>query len=164
VLGFNYEIMEAETDSEHDFNEDGDPEITSGLRLPITPAYKASTWAQYSKPTNLFGANDMFIRLQWSFTGDSVNILEPRGLDDQAPQWTNPAYDIGDLRVGFVGEDWQVDVFLNNITDTRAQYTDSPSPGDYGGGNLAEGREHVRSFFVNRPREFGLRFTKRWGG
>jgi outer membrane receptor protein involved in Fe transport len=164
VLGFNYEIMEAETDSEHDFNEDGDPEITSGLRLPITPAYKASTWAEYSKPTSWFGANEMFVRLQWSFTGDSVNILEPRGIDDQAPQWTNPAYNIGDIRVGLVGEDWQVDVFLNNITDERGQYTDSPSQGDWAGGNLEEDRPHSRTFFTNRPREFGVRFMKRWGG
>lgn len=163
VLGINYEIMEAETDSEHDFNEDGDPEITAGLRLPITPAYKAATWAQYSQPTNWFGADELFVRLQWSFTGDSVNILEPRGLDDQAPQWTNPGYDIGDLRVGFVGETWQVDVFLNNITDTRGQYTDSPSQGDWAAGNLAEGRPHSRTFYTNRPREFGMRFTKRWG-
>jgi iron complex outermembrane receptor protein len=163
VLGFNYEIMEAETDSEHDFDEDGTPEITIGLRLPITPAYKASTWAQYSKPTSWFGANEMFVRLQWSFTGDSVNILEPRGLDDQAPQWTNPAYNIGDLRVGFMGDTWQVDVFLNNITDTRGQYTDAPSQGDWAGGNLAEGREHSRTFYTNRPREFGVRFMKRWG-
>jgi hypothetical protein len=156
--------MEAETDSEHDFDEDGDPEITAGLRLPITPAYNAATWVEYSHPTNWFGANDMFVRLQWSFTGDSVNILEPRGLDDQAPQWTNPAYDIGDLRVGFMGETWQVDVFLNNITDTRAQYTDAPSQGDWAGGNLAENRPHSRTFYTNRPRELGMRFTKRWGG
>jgi len=140
LFGFNYEIMEAETDSEHDFDEDGTPEITSGLRLPITPSYKAATWAQYSQSTNWFGADELFVRLQWSFTGDSVNILQPRGIDDQAPQWTNPAYDIGDLRVGLVGETWQVDVFLNNITDTRGQYNDAPSQGDWAAGNLAEGR------------------------
>lgn len=171
VLGFNYEIMEAETDTSHDLDGQEDPEdsgeftfeITKGLRLPITPAYKASTWAEYSQPTNLFGAHELFVRLQWSFTGDSVNQLEPAGEDTAAPQWTNPAYNIGDLRVGLMGDDWQVDVFLNNITDTRAQYTDSPSPGDYGGGNLAEGRDHSRTFYTNRPREFGVRFMKRWG-
>ncbi|MBT5219547.1 MAG: hypothetical protein HOM16_08690, partial [Woeseia sp.] len=114
-------------------------------------------------PTNLLGADEFFARLQWSFTGNSLNQLQPFGEDTAAPQWTNPAYNIGDLRVGLVGEDWQVDVYLNNITDTRAQYTDSPSPGAYGGGNLAEGRDHSRSFFVNRPREFGVRYMKRWG-
>jgi outer membrane receptor protein involved in Fe transport len=164
MLGFNYENMEAETDSAHDFDEDGTPEITKGLRLPITPSYKAATWAEYSQPTNWFGANELFVRLQWSFTGDSVSTLQPFGLDEATPQWTNPAYDIGDLRVGLIGDDWQVDFFLNNITDTRGQYTDDPSPGAYHGGNLAEGREHSRSFYTNRPREYGLRFTKRWDG
>ena len=174
VLGFNAEVMEAETDTNHnldegnaneEFDENGDViyEITKGLRLPITPKYKASTWAEYSQPTRLFGAESMFVRLQWSFTGDSVNVLQPAGEDTAAPQWTNPAYNIGDLRVGVVGETWQVDMFLNNITDTRAQYTDAPSPGAYGGGNLAEGRDRSRTFYTNRPRELGVRFTKRWG-
>ena len=111
----------------------------------------------------MFGAHELFGRLQWSLPGDSVNQREPHGEDTAAPQWTNPAYDIGDLRVGLIGDDWQVDVFLNNITDTLAQYTDAPSAGDYGGGNLAEGREHSRTFYTNRPREFGVRFMKRWG-
>lgn len=163
VLGVNYEIMEAETDTNHDLNDSGEFDITKGLRLPITPDYKASTWAEYSQPTNLFGANDLFVRLQWSFTGDSVNILQPAGLDEANPQWTNPAYDIGDLRVGLVGDDWQVDLFVNNLTDSRGQYTDSPQPGQWGGGNVAEGRDRSRSFYTNRPREFGVRFMKRWG-
>jgi outer membrane receptor protein involved in Fe transport len=174
VFGVNYEVMEAETDTNHnldegssseEFTDTGDViyEIYKGLRLPITPAYKASTWAEYSQPTNWFGANDLFVRLQWSFTGDSTNMLQPAGLDEPNPQWTNPAYDIGDLRVGLVGEDWQVDLFVNNLTDTRGQYTDSPQPGQWTGGNVAEGRDRSRSFYTNRPREFGVRYMKRWG-
>jgi outer membrane receptor protein involved in Fe transport len=174
VLGFNAEIMEAETDTNHNldegnsnetFTDEGDVtyEISKGLRLPITPSYKASAWAEYSRQTNLFGANDLFVRLQWSFTGDSLNVLQFAGLDEANPQWTNPAYDIGDLRVGLVGDDWQVDLFVNNLTDTRGQYTDSPQPGQWTGGNVAEGRDHSRSFYTNRPREFGVRFMKRWG-
>jgi len=163
VLGVNAEIMEAETDTNHDLDDSGEFDITKGLRLPITPSHKASAWAEYTRQTNLFGANDLFVRLQWSFTGDSTNTLQPAGLDDPNPQWTNPAYDIGDLRVGLVGDDWQVDVFLNNLTDTRGQYTDSPQPGQWTGGNVAEGRDRSRAFYTNRPREFGVRFMKRWG-
>jgi len=174
MLGFNAEIMEAETDTNHNLDEgspseeftpEGDViyEISKGMRLPITPSYKASAWAEYSQQTNLFGANDLFVRLQWSFTGDSTNMLQFAGLDEANPQWINPAYNIGDLRVGLVGDDWQVDLFVNNLTDTRGQYTDSPQPGQWSGGNVAEGRDRSRSFYTNRPREMGVRFMKRWG-
>ena len=136
---------------------------SKGLRLPITPAYKASTWTEYNQPTNWFGAERLFVRLQWSFTGDSTNTLQFTDENDPNPQFTNPAYDIGDIRVGIIGEDWQVDLFVNNVTDTRGQYNDSPSPYAWGSAQIAEGRDHSRSFYINRPREYGVRFMKRWG-
>ncbi|MGY8795079.1 MAG: TonB-dependent receptor domain-containing protein, partial [Woeseiales bacterium] len=90
VFGVNYEAMEAETDTNHNLDEgssseeftatgDVTYEISKGLRLPITPKYKASTWAQYNWPTNLLGADEFFARLQWSFTGNSLNQLQPFG-------------------------------------------------------------------------------------
>jgi len=112
----------------------------------------------------LLGADDFFVRLQWSFTGDSLNVLQFAPLDDPNPQFTNASYNIGDLRAGLKGEDWQFDVFLNNITDERGFYT-SGATGQYiwGAAQLAEGRDHHMNVFVNRPRELGMRFMKRWG-
>jgi len=165
VLGFNYEKMESETDTNHDLNGNGEFEITKGLRLPITPAYKAATWAEYRRPTSLLGADDFFIRGQWSFTGDSLNSLQH---DDPAtspnPQLKNPAYNIGDIRVGLVGEDWQVDLFVRNVSDERAQYTGGAT-GQYiwGAAQTVEGREHHMNVYTNRPREYGVRYMKRWG-
>jgi outer membrane receptor protein involved in Fe transport len=162
VLGFNYEKMEAETDSEHDIL---DVHVESGWKLPLTPDYKAAAWAEYRQPTSLLGADEFFVRLQWSFTGESLSRLEPLGLDTPTPQFVNPAYNIGDLRVGFVGSDWQVDVFINNLTDERAIYSYSSGPPIvWQAGQIAEGREHHQSAYINRPREFGVRYTKRWGG
>lgn len=71
VLGFNYENMKAETDSDHDLDGDGELDLSKGMTLPLTPDYKAAAWAEYHWPTSLLGADDFFIRLQWSFTGDS---------------------------------------------------------------------------------------------
>ena len=165
VLGFNFEEMESETDTNHDLNGDGTFEITKGLRLPITPDYKAAWWVEYRQPTRLLGAYEYFIRGQWSYTGDSVNSLQQQ---DEAtspnPQFTNPSYNIGDIRVGLVGEDWQVDLFVRNVTDERAQYTGGAS-GQYiwGAASIADGREHHMNVFSNRPREYGVRFMKRWG-
>jgi outer membrane receptor protein involved in Fe transport len=166
VLGLNYEKMEAETDSDHDLNDNVpiDYEITAGMRLPLTPAYKAAAWAEYSRPTSLLGADNYFFRLQWSFTGDSLNRLEELSpLDSPNAQFVNPSYNIGDFRVGLVGGDWQVDVFVNNLTDERAIYSyDSGPPIVWQAAQLAEGRPHHLDAFVARPREFGVRFTKSW--
>ncbi len=165
VLGFNYEKMEAETDSDHNLNDDPALEIEKGWKLPLTPDYKAAAWAEYRQPTSLLGADEFFVRLQWSFTGESLSRLEPLGLDTPTPQFVNPAYNIGDLRVGFVGSDWQVDVFINNLTDERAIYSYSSGPPIvWQAAQIAEGRLHHQSAYVNRPREFGVRYTKRWGG
>ncbi len=164
VLGFNYEKMESETDTNHDLNGNGTFEITKGLRLPNVPAYKASAWVEYHRPTRLLGADDIFIRGQWSFTGDSLNRLQYASLDTANPQFTNASYNIGDLRAGLKGEDWQLDVFISNITDERGYYTSGSSGGYiWGAAQLAEGREHHFNAYVNRPRELGVRYMKRWG-
>jgi len=164
VLGLNYEKMEAETDSEHNLDDDPDLEIESGWRLPLTPDYKAAAWAEYHRPTSFLGANDFFVRLQWSFTGESVSRLEPFSpIDSPSPQFMNPSYDIGDIRVGFVGDTWQVDVFVNNLTDERAIYTYTSAAFSWQASQLAEGRAHHQNAYINRPRELGMRFMKRWG-
>jgi outer membrane receptor protein involved in Fe transport len=170
VLGFNYEKMEAETDTDHVFYNNLDEivlEVEAGWRLPITPSYKAAAWAEYRKPTSLLGANDFFVRLQWSFTGDSVSRLEESlsPIDSPTPQFVNPSYNIGDIRAGIVGDDWQVDVYVNNLTDERAIYTYSSGPPIvWQAAQIAEGRMHHQDAYINRPREFGVRYTKRWGG
>jgi iron complex outermembrane receptor protein len=164
VLGFNYEKMEAETDSAHDLDNDGIVDLVKGMTLPLTPDYKAAAWAEYRRPTSLLGADDYFVRAQWSFTGESLSRLEPLSLDTPTPQFVNPGYNIGDIRVGLVGADWQLDVFVNNLTDERAiySYTSGP-PFAWQAAQLAEGRAHHQTGYVNRPREFGMRYMKRWG-
>ena len=165
VLGLNYENMDAKTDSEHNLDDDPEMEIEKGWKLPLTPDYKAAAWAEYHKPISLLGAHDFFVRLQWSFTGESLNRLEPFGLDSSTPQFVNPSYNIGDIRVGIVGDDWQFDVFIKNLLDERAVYLyGSGPPGTYQAAQISEGRPHHQNAYINRPREFGVRYTKRWGG
>ena len=165
LVGFNYEWLDAKTETDQDLNPEAPgPELVSGLTLPLVPDAKGSFWLEYSQPINLFGGEDFFIRTQWSYQGSSVSVLEPRGFDDPNPQFHNPSYTIGDLRMGFVGEDWQFDVFINNLTDERAIFTSQNGLFEWGAAQLAEGREHHQTVFTNRPREAGIRFMKRWGG
>ena len=155
--------MEAETDTSADLDGDGEDDLVAGLRLPYVPKNKASAWAEFRRPTQLFGSYEFFARTQWSYTGDSFNVLEPRGLDHPNPRQGSPAYTIGDLRVGWVGEDWQFDIFANNITDERAQYTTQTGLFEWTAAQTVDGREHHQTVFTNRPREFGIRYMKRWG-
>ncbi|MED5420031.1 MAG: TonB-dependent receptor, partial [Pseudomonadota bacterium] len=164
LIGANYEVMEAETDTQHDLNGDGIDDLVAGYRLPLVPSSKGSVWLEYAMPTDLFGADEFFMRTQWSYSGDNMSVLEPRSqLDEPNPQFTNPAYTIGDLRMGIIGEDWQFDVFINNITDERAVYTTLDGMFEWGAAQTAEGRPHHQSLYTNRPREAGIPYMKRWG-
>lgn len=169
VIGGNFEKMEAETDTDADLDgvvdEDGNTtnELVAGLRLPYVPGTKASAWAEYRYPTQLFGAQELFVRTQWSYTGDSFNVLEPRDLAHPNPRQNSPAYTIGDLRMGIVGQDWQFDVFVNNLTDERAQYTTATGMFEWAAASIQDGRPHHQTVYTNRPREFGIRYMKRWG-
>ncbi len=164
TLGFNAEWMEAETDTQGDLNGDGIDDLFKGLRLPLVPEYKAAAWAEYHWPVNWFGPNAAFIRTQWSYQGDSFNVLEPTDADDPNPKQMNSAYTIGDLRFGLQGDDWEASIFINNLTDERAEYTINTGQFEYGAAQISEGRAHHQRIFVNRPREMGVRFMKRWGG
>jgi outer membrane receptor protein involved in Fe transport len=164
TLGMNAEFMQAETDTSQDLDGNGTDDLVAGLRLPLVPKFKASAWVEYRWEMQLFGSNDAFIRTQWSYNGNTVNILEPVPMDDPNPQVTNPAYTIGDLRFGISADTWEVSLFINNLTDERAVYTTNSGQFEWGMANVAEDRPHIQRIFTNRPREVGIQFTKTWGG
>jgi outer membrane receptor protein involved in Fe transport len=163
VFGGNALFMEAETDTTADLTGDGEDDLVAGLRLPMSPELKASFWLDWNAPTQMLGASDMFWRLQASYTGDSMNRLEPHGLDTANPQLTNEAFTIADMRFGLRGDDWELAVFANNLTDERATYTTGTDQMNWAFGSAADGRAHFQKKYTNRPREFGVRFMKRWG-
>jgi len=162
TLGMNAEYMEAETDTSQDLTGDGADNLVAGLRLPLVPKYKASAWAEYHWPLQWNGNKDAFIRTQWSYSGDSLNILEPVPTSEANPQFKNPAYTIGDLRAGIRGDDWEITLFVNNLTDERATYTRSSGLFEWATANVAEGRPHSATVYTNRPREIGISFSKSW--
>jgi len=127
----------------------------SGTRLPLSPEFKAATYLQYTIPAMVLGGN-MYGRVQYSYTGDSHNAVDcslelapgesPVGVcyDIQA------SYAISDVKLGYEKDNWEVNLFVNNLTDERAEIFIQQLP--------PAGRTTV-----NRPREMGVQFSMRWG-
>ena len=131
--------------------------VPAGTRLPLSPEFKGSLYAQADFPVDLFGADNAWVRLQWSYTGDMYNQVEPLTVDDgPAPQILQPSYDIGDVRFGLDSANWTLQLYINNLTDERAVLFANPYEFDY-----FFDRSRVT---VNRPREFGVRWIQRFGG
>ena len=84
--------------------------------------------------------------------------------DGPTPQILQPSYNIGDLIFGVDHDSWNLQLFINNLTDERAIYTTQNGLFEWGAAQTAEGRDHHQTVFTNRPREAGIRFMKRWGG
>jgi len=160
-IGGNATWLEKEIDSTTADERAG---IEKGQKLPNVPEFSGALWATYSWPVQFLPGAEMFFRGQYSFTGETQTRLQPAGEDTANPTFTNDAYGIGDLRFGLISPDggWQVDLFFNNVTDERAQVFQSSSTGGWMWGRSGE-YEHSLNVYTNRPREYGIRFSSRWG-
>jgi outer membrane receptor protein involved in Fe transport len=159
-LGANAMWLEAEIDSVTSGPEAG---IVKGQRLPNFPKFQGAAWATYTWPVDFVDGAEMFIRGQVSYMGDTLTQLVPADLASTNPSFTNDSYTIADLRLGLISGDgkWQVNFFVNNLTDERAQL-DQGCTYCYHWGRTGE-YAHGQQVFTNRPREYGLRFSYQWG-
>ncbi len=64
-----------------------------------------------------------------------------------------PAYDIGNLRFGVRGDDWEAALFVNNVADENARL----------GLDQERGRVARVGYLVNQPRTYGISFRKDFG-
>jgi len=160
-LGGNLQFLDAEVDSTTSDERAG---IGKGLQLPNTPEVQGSFWGTYTWPVNIVPGGEMFIRGQYSYTGETLTRLVPAGEDTGNPSFENDAYSIADMRVGLIAADgnWQLDLYVNNLTDERAQVQRGGGTGAWQWGRSGEyDRSHV--VYTNRPREYGIRFSHSWG-
>ena len=151
MLGANGTWLDAKLDEEVP-----DLGVPAGSRLPLSPEFKAAVYAQYNWDVSFANANQAWLRLQWSYTGDMLNQVEPLTTDDgPSPQILQPSYNIGDLRFGIDADSWSAQIYVSNITDERAVLFANPYEFDY-----FFDRSRIT---VNRPREFGVRWIQRFG-
>jgi len=139
--------------------------VEDGDDLPTVAEWTGSAWLNYERPIDKWGES-FFARLQWSYRGESNNIIETTPADGSSanPQLENPSSDIGDLIVGIRGDTWEVSAFVNNLTDERAVFQIDSGAYEWGAASSIDGRPHTQRNYINRPREYGIRVIKRWGG
>ena len=142
-------------ESELDDAVPGVDDVGKGSKLPFAPEFKASLFAQYNWPMTVMGSNEGFIQYQFSHTGESLNQVQAF-VGGNTPQLVQEAYDWSSIRFGLLGGDWEANIFINNLTDERGQLYQDVS--DF---EPFFGRQRTS---VIRPREYGIRFTKHWGG
>ena len=138
--------------------------LAKGRQLPNAPEFKGSLWASYSWPVTFVSGGEMFIRGNYSYTSDSENLLVPSPETSSNPSFINPSYSIGDVRFGLVSPDagWRIEGFVTNVGDERAVYYTGSGDFDWAFGNSSE-YEHSHRLYINRPREYGIRFSMKWG-
>ena len=154
-------LIEAEIDS---VTSDERAGIVKGQELPNVPEFQGALWATYAWPVEFVRGSEMFVRGQVSYTGKTHTALVPRGEDTANPSFDTDAYALADVRVGLRSGDnrWQVDVFVRNVTDKRAQVYRGSDGGAWQWGRTGE-YERSNEIWTVRPREFGVRFLTRWG-
>ena len=100
------------------------------------------------------GSLPSFFQAAASYTGKRWNDLDT--LNDLARRQMD-AYTLLNVSAGVEKDDWRVTLFVNNLTDERAE-VDSADPGYGGLGNLPRPPGHVWTTQTNRPRSIGVQF------
>ncbi|MBM4219989.1 MAG: TonB-dependent receptor [Gammaproteobacteria bacterium] len=145
-FGLNLQLLDGETKADS-------PQLglAPGARLPFSADEKGSVWIEYTHPQEIAGGN-FYARYQWSYMGNSLNGLPGVELDGSiTPANLQPSYQIADAKIGLATDDWDVYVYVDNLTNERAVLFDQQS---VPAGNIT----------VNWPRTWGLGFSKSWGG
>ncbi|RLC54683.1 MAG: TonB-dependent receptor, partial [Chloroflexi bacterium] len=95
-------------------------QVPTGLQpvqdLPLFADRSWSTYIEYNLDLNWFGGGNVYVRLQHSDTGESINKVDDHWL---APKETLDGYAITDLKFGYDTADWSVQFFINNLDDER---------------------------------------------
>ena len=134
--------------------------VQKGTKLPNVPNLKLNVYGQWNWPVNFVNDGSIYARLQMTHQSDSRTQLEffpeaPPGVQS-TPTRVQDAYTILDAKIGLVGSNWELQGFVNNITDERAEIYNDVFFHD-----TFFGRDRLTT---NRPIEYGVRLRMDWGG
>jgi iron complex outermembrane recepter protein len=125
------------------------PRAAKGTEMPFVPKFQATAIGRYELN---YGSFPGYAQAAVSYTGDSWNNLETDLRTEQ------PAYTLLNLSTGIDMEAWSLDLFLDNVTDKRAQIVRYD-------GNYFDPFDAITqdtTISVNRPRTIGIRYGRRF--
>lgn len=140
--------------------------IRSGARMPSVPQNQAAAAATYHWQMAMAGGVAGYATGVWTHVGDrftqvgdedlsgvqSLVTFAPNNIGGPFTQNTitfdpkMPAYDILNLRIGFLRGKWDTAFFINNVTDERALLSL----------DRERGLRARIGYFTNQPRTFGI--------
>lgn len=115
-----------------------------GTELPDVPTFKGNLSGRYYKP--IFGY-DGYIQGTYSYVGErQSDIFKHTGGDRTIDQREVMAdYSIVNLSIGLEAENWNASLYVNNLTDERAELSKGTAGWD-------------STITINRPRTIGVTF------
>ena len=130
-----------------------DHHVFAGSKLPFAPDFKGSIYARYDAGAPFLVGDDSYFQVSFTHVDDSLNQVQET-VGGNAPQIVMEAYQTMSAKFGVTGEGWELNLFIDNLTDERGQlYHDIT---DF---ETFWGRQRTA---VIRPREFGSRFFREW--
>jgi iron complex outermembrane receptor protein len=149
-------LFKAEIDEDVSVFDDRSPddvvlEIPSGTQLPLSSDLNVAAYSENRWPVDWFGGGEVFLRLQYSYTGPSYNRLVDEDGDPDGTGYGGrtqaPSYSLWDLRSGFNSDNWEFTAYIDNFTDERPVVFNDTNA------DLFWGRDAYRTM---RPRTFGV--------
>ncbi len=118
TVGLSGTWIEAELDVDLRGADSSSAVIAKGTRLPNVPEYKLGGWLQYEWP--LFSGWMGSANVNVSVVGDSSAALEP-GVRGDLKQ---PSYTLGNLSLGMAKDQYEIQLYVNNVADEFAVFAD----------------------------------------
>lgn len=135
---FNYNDAKTSTS----FDLFGSQIVPDGTELPNVPEFKANVFSRYNFTVKDY---DAFAQVSYAFVGSSFSSLAV------AQRQVQKSYGLVNMRFGIEEEKWTAELFVNNLTDERAQLS------------VGQRSNYERSsVIINRPRSIGVAYKMRF--
>jgi outer membrane receptor protein involved in Fe transport len=126
-----------------------DPSSPSGSRLPVTPAFKGNATARYKFAT---GSLKSYAQVSALHQSSARSALED---GPQSIMGSTPAFTTVDFAVGTAKDNWNLEFFIQNMFDERAELgITSECAANYCYRNAR--------IYPSKPRMYGLRFGQKF--
>jgi outer membrane receptor protein involved in Fe transport len=123
------------------FPEDGP--VPKGTRLPLTPEWSGALGVEFRPNLVLAGARP-YARVDYAYQGSSLNSLAGiESIVSGNPPQLQESYQTVNLRFGVEGERWSGSIYVENLTDERADL-------------FLNNRWKYQRMSINAPRTFGI--------